>query len=36
MKKLLTALLVVALPVWLAPVAEAQTPGEVFRKVAPS
>src|SRR5215813_8836108 len=36
MKALLTALLVVALPVWLAPVAEAQTPGEVFRKVAPS
>jgi len=36
MKKLLTALLVVALPVWLAPVVEAQTPGEVFRKVAPS
>jgi len=36
MKKLLTAVLVVALPAWLAPVAEAQTPGEVFRKVAPS
>src|SRR5262245_16037755 len=36
MKRLLTALLVVALPVWLAPVADAQTPGEVFRKVAPS
>jgi len=36
MKTLRTALLVVALPVWLAPAAEAQTPGEVFRKVAPS
>jgi len=36
MKRLLTALLVVALPVSLAPVVDAQTPGEVFRKVAPS
>src|SRR6516162_979719 len=36
MKRLLNAALTVALPVWLAPVAEAQTPGEVFRKVAPS
>src|SRR6266403_969171 len=35
MKRLLTALLVVALPAWVMPV-QAQTPGEVFRKVAPS
>jgi len=37
MKRLLThALLVVGLLAWLAPDAGAQTPGEVFRKVAPS
>src|SRR5499427_5353739 len=36
MKRLLTALLVVELLAWLIPRAEAQTPGEVFRKVAPS
>jgi len=36
MTRLLLALLVVGLPVWVAPLAEAQTPGEVFRKVAPS
>src|SRR5881409_1881711 len=36
MKRWLTALLLVALPAWAMPGAEAQTPGEVFRKVAPS
>jgi len=36
MKRLLTALLAVGLLAWLIPHAEAQTPGEVFRNVAPS
>lgn len=36
MKRQLATLLVVAWLVWLSPGAEAQTPGEVFRKVAPS
>ena len=36
MTRLLLALLVVGLPAWVAPPAEAQTPGDVFRKVAPS
>src|SRR5215813_6786751 len=36
MKRLLAMLLVVGLVAWLSPGAEAQTPGEVFRKVAPS
>jgi serine protease Do len=36
MKTLLTALLVVGLLAQLAPAVRAQTPGEVFRKVAPS
>ena len=36
MKRLLTAAVAIALLVWLAPAAQAQTPGEVFRKVAPS
>ena len=36
MKKLLNAALGIALLVWVSPLAEAQTPGEVFRKVAPS
>jgi hypothetical protein len=35
-KRGLTALLVVGWVAWLPPGAEAQTPGEVFRKVAPS
>ncbi len=36
MKRLLNVALVVGLLAWFAPVAQAQTPGEVFRKVAPS
>src|SRR5262244_2507179 len=36
MKRLLAILLVVSSVAWLSPGAEAQTPGEVFRKVAPS
>jgi S1-C subfamily serine protease len=36
MKKLQSAALVVGLLAWVAPDAQAQTPGEVFRKVAPS
>jgi len=36
MRRSLTALLIVGLVVWLSPGVEAQTPGEVFRKVAPS
>src|SRR4030095_2854907 len=36
MKRSLTALLAVGLLAWLTPGVEAQTPGEVFRKVAPS
>jgi len=36
MKRLLAMLLVVSSVAWLSPGAEAQTPGEVFRKVAPS
>jgi len=36
MKKLLMVLLAVGPLAWLAPGAQAQTPGEVFRKVAPS
>jgi S1-C subfamily serine protease len=36
MERSLTALLVVGLLAWLTPSAQAQTPGEVFRKVAPS
>ncbi len=36
MKRLLNVALVVGLLAWFAPVAHAQTPGEVFRKVAPS
>jgi len=36
MKRLLAMLLVVSSVAWLLPGAEAQTPGEVFRKVAPS
>jgi serine protease Do len=36
MKRLLTAAVAIALLAWLAPAAQAQTPGEVFRKVAPS
>jgi serine protease Do len=36
MKRLLSATLAIGLLAWLAPVAPAQTPGEVFRKVAPS
>ena len=36
MKRLLTALLTLGLVAGLAPTAGAQTPGEVFRKVAPS
>ena len=36
MRKLLNAALGIALLVWVSPLAEAQTPGEVFRKVAPS
>jgi serine protease Do len=36
MKRLLSALLVVGLLAWLTPGAQAQPPGEVFRKVAPS
>src|SRR5580765_4139775 len=36
MKRLLSATVAVGLLVWFAPVAQAQTPGEVFRKVAPS
>jgi serine protease Do len=36
MRRLLAALLVVGLVTWLSSGVEAQTPGEVFRKVAPS
>jgi serine protease Do len=36
MQRSLTALLIVGLVAWLSPGAQAQTPGEVFRKVAPS
>ncbi len=36
MTRWLIALLLVVLPVWVTPSAQAQTPGEVFRKVAPS
>jgi serine protease Do len=36
MKRLLSATVTVGLLAWFAPVAQAQTPGEVFRKVAPS
>jgi len=36
MRRSLAALLIVGLVAWLSPGAEAQTPGEVFRKVAPS
>jgi S1-C subfamily serine protease len=36
MKRLLSATVAIGLLAWLAPVAQAQTPGEVFRKVAPS
>ena len=36
MKRLLTAAVAFGLLAWLAPGAQAQTPGEVFRKVAPS
>src|SRR6516225_512168 len=36
MKRLLNAVIGIALLVWVSPLAEAQTPGEVFRKVAPS
>jgi serine protease Do len=36
MQRSLTALLIVGLVAWLSPGVQAQTPGEVFRKVAPS
>jgi S1-C subfamily serine protease len=36
MRRSLAALLVIGLSTWLSPGVEAQTPGEVFRKVAPS
>jgi serine protease Do len=36
MKRLLSATVAIGLLAWFAPVAPAQTPGEVFRKVAPS
>ena len=36
MKRVVTAVLVVGLLAWLAPAVQAQTPGEVFHKVAPS
>ena len=36
MKRLLSAIVGIGLLAWFAPVAPAQTPGEVFRKVAPS
>ena len=36
MKNILSATVAIGLLAWLAPVAPAQTPGEVFRKVAPS
>jgi serine protease Do len=36
MKRLTTVVLMVGLLVWLAPTVQAQTPGDVFRKVAPS
>ena len=36
MRRSLAALLVIGLGTWLSPGVEAQTPGEVFRKVAPS
>jgi serine protease Do len=36
MKRLLSATMAVGLLAWFTPVAQAQTPGEVFRKVAPS
>ena len=36
MRQSLAALLIIGLVTWLSPGVEAQTPGEVFRKVAPS
>src|SRR5262245_17277569 len=36
MQRSLAALLIVGSVAWLSPEADAQTPGEVFRKVAPS
>src|SRR5258705_5085506 len=36
MKRLVSATMAVGLLAWFTPVAQAQTPGEVFRKVAPS
>ena len=36
MKRLLSAIVGIGLLAWFAPVATAQTPGEIFRKVAPS
>ena len=36
MRRSLAALLIIGLVAWLSPGVEAQTPGEVFRKVAPS
>jgi serine protease Do len=36
MKRLLSAIVGIGLLAWFMPVAQAQTPGEVFRKVAPS
>jgi serine protease Do len=36
MKRMLTVLVAIGLLAWLAPSVQAQTPGEVFRKVAPS
>ena len=36
MKRLLSAIVGIGLLAWCVPVAQAQTPGEVFRKVAPS
>ena len=36
MRQSLAALLIIGLVTWLSPSVEAQTPGEVFRKVAPS
>ena len=36
MRRSLEALLIIGLVTWLSPGVEAQTPGEVFRKVAPS
>ena len=36
MRRSLAALLIIGLVTWLSPGVEAQTPGEVFRKVAPS